>query len=114
MDHTYEILRREKCAHDDGGDWEVRARHEAARIDANMEALLATARAMFAAWAKDGLLDRERAQYEYDPKQRHHVKLPPLKLSEADAVEHQVACIRDVLVDAMSKDAREFVEHVRG
>lgn len=105
-------LQRERAHHDDGGDWDVWAAHEARRIAADRAALLDAARAMFRQWAEDGLLDRYQAQYEYDAAKRHYVRLPPKRLTEEEAVEHWAACVADTLSDALSTEAHDFLEHV--
>lgn len=88
-------------------EYRAEQREIAARLNNDMQALLAAAEEMFLAWAKDGLLDRTHRQTVFDHSVHRWVseELPPRSPLEASS--YYAACIRDTLHDALSGAALE-------
>jgi hypothetical protein len=105
-----EINEREAAAANDDASWRMEARETAARINNDIQELMAVAETIFMRWAEDGLLDRTHTdlQMDYSVGRKVLVHLPRRSALEASA--RYASMVKEVAMDALSVSAREAVD----
>jgi hypothetical protein len=93
MSLTEEIREANTYADQHNAAWKAEARETAARINNDMQALMAAAEEILTAWHRDGLLRTDGR-------------------SRINACSYHAAIIRDVMMDARSDDAINAMEIV--
>jgi hypothetical protein len=105
-----EINEREAAAANDDANWRAEARETAARINNDIQELMATAEAVFMRWADEGLLDRTHKDVQFDHSVGRNVLVELPRLSPLAASARWARVIRGVAEDALSVSAREAVD----
>lgn len=91
-------------------EWQIEARETAARINNDIQELMATAEAVFMRWAEDGLLDRTHRVTQFDHSVGRNVLVELPRMSPLAASARWARAIRGVAEDALSVSAREAVD----
>ena len=94
----------------DDVNWQIEARETAARINNDIQGLMAAAETVFLRWAEDGLLDRTHRVAAFDHSVGRHVMIDLPRRSALEASARFAGAVRDVAMDALSLSAREAVD----
>jgi hypothetical protein len=94
-------------------EWKAERRETAARINNDIQAVMAAAEEVFAAWARDDLLDRRNIVpvYDHSVGRRVDVALPNRSAMEASA--RFASAIGEVMRESLSLVAQEAMEEAQ-
>lgn len=94
-------------------EWERECAETDARVRQDVQELVCRAEEIFAAWARDGLLDKRTRRSMFDPETRQ-MEWRTVILADRDAIDLQLQYLTEILMDARSLTAVEAADVARG
>lgn len=107
MDMQDEIREANRFGRDHAATWKQEQRDIAARIEADIREVMALIERKALALARDGLLDLENQEIEYDQASKRHERRRVADFTPEQVAKRCASIFEDNFLDALSKKALE-------